>query len=113
MSPDALRSTALEIAGQLARGEYESVVNSCATSRLTSDDLRRAVHEYGRKLVSPPQDAYNNLDAVEVNGAATPTWSVRVPLWTEEEGRSDLTLELTISPQSAPPCVELDDLHVL
>jgi hypothetical protein len=71
------------------------------------------VRDYGRKLVSPPADAYNNLDAVQVKGAAVPTWSVRAPLWTEEQGRSDLTLELTIAVRLGAPSVELDELRVL
>ncbi len=103
----------MEVVDQLARGDYESLVGQSVKSRLTSDDLRTAIRDYGRKLVSPPADAYNNLDAVRVKGAAVPTWSVRAPLWTEEEGRSDLTLELTIAVASDAPSVELDDLHVL
>jgi len=97
---------------QLARGDYESLVGQFVKSRLTSDDLRTVIREYGRKLVSPPNDAYQNLDAVQVKGAAVPTWSVRAPLWTEE-GRSDLTLELTIAVGPGAPSIELDDLHVL
>jgi hypothetical protein len=113
MSLDVLKSTAREIVDQLAREDYESAVRRCITSRLTSDDLRTVIHDYGRKLVSPPADAYNNLDAVQVKGAAVPTWSVRAPLWTQEEGRSDLTLEVTIAMGPGAPSVELDDLQVL
>jgi hypothetical protein len=80
---------------------------------LTSDDLRTVIRDYGRKLVSPPANAYEDLDAVQVKGAGVPTWLVRAPLWTEEEGRSDLTLELTIAVGPVAPSVELDDLHVL
>jgi len=113
MSLDVVRSTAREMVNQLARGDYESLVGQSVKSRLTSDDLRAVIRDYGRKLVSPPSDAYKNLDAVQVKGAAVPTWSVRAPLWTEEEGRSDLTLELTIAVSPGAPTVELDDLHVL
>lgn len=35
-------------------------------------------------------------DIVEVRGAVPPTWSVVVPVYTREEGRSDLSVELTI-----------------
>jgi hypothetical protein len=98
---------------QVARGEYESLMARCAKSRLTIDDLRIAIRDYGCTLVSPPSDAYENLDAVQVSDAAVPTWSVRVPLWTSEEGRSDLTLELTIALGTARPSIEIDDLHVL
>lgn len=113
MSLDVVRSTAREMVDQLARGDYESLVEQSVKSRLTSDDLRTVIRDYGRKLVSPPGDAYKKLDAVQVKGAAVPTWSVRAPLWTEEEGRSDLTLELTIAVGPGAPSVELDDLLVL
>ena len=113
MSLDVLRSTVREMMDQLAREDYESAVKRCVKSRLTSDDLRTVIRDYGRKVVPPPLDAYGKLDAVQVRGAAVPTWSVRAPLWTEEEGRSDLTLELTIALGSGAPSIELDDLQVL
>jgi hypothetical protein len=36
-----------------------------------------------------------------------------VPLWTREEGRSDLTLSVTAIKQGDTYTVEVDDLHVL
>ena len=112
MSFDALRSTARRLVDLLTHEDYVLAVEYCAKSRLSSDDLRNVIREYGRKLAPPPLDAYNNLDAVQVKSAVVPTWSVRVPLWTKEEGRSDLTLELTIALDSGVQKVELDDLHV-
>ena len=112
MTNDVLTSTAWEMADQLARGDYESVIKRCAKSRLTCDDLRTVICQYGRKLLSPPAGVYNKLDLVKVKGAALPTSSVRVPLWTQEEGRSDLTLELTIAVRDGVALVELDDLRV-
>jgi hypothetical protein len=113
MSLETLRLTALEAVEWLVGEDYDSLVHWCAKSRLTAKDLRAVIREYGRKVVLPPIDAYQRLDAVQVKGVAVPTWSVRVPLWTEEEGRSDLTLELTIALGRDDPIVELDDLHVL
>ena len=113
MSLDVMIATAREMADQLACGDYDLLVERCVKSRLTSDDLRTVIREYGRKIVSPPADAYKDLDVVQVKGTVVPTWSVRAPLWTEEEGRSDLTLELTIAVGAGAPRVELDDLHVL
>jgi hypothetical protein len=112
MTIDVLTSTAWEIVDQLARGDCESVIGRCAKSRLTCDDLRTVIYQYGRKLISPPAGVYDELDLVKVKGAALPTWSVRVPLWTQEEGRSDMTLELTIEVRDGVPIVELVDLRV-
>jgi hypothetical protein len=113
MSLDVLKSAAREMVDRLVHEDYESAVKRCIKSRLTSDDLRTVIRDHGRRLMSPPEDAYNKLDAVQVKGAVVPTWSVRVPLWTEEEGRSDLTLELTIAVGSGVPSIEMDDLEVL
>jgi hypothetical protein len=112
MSLNVLRSATREIVDRLAEGDYERAIKRCDKSRLTKDDLRTVILDYRRTVVSPPTDAYE-LDAVEVKGAAVPTWSVSAPLWTAEEGRSDLTLELTISLGTGAPYIELDDLHVL
>jgi hypothetical protein len=113
MALDILRSTVREIVVQLAREDYESAIGRCVRSRLTGDDLRNVISDYGRRVVSPPVDAYDKLDAVLVSGTAVPTWSVRAPLWTKEEGRSDLTLELTIALGTDAPSIELDDLRAL
>ena len=85
------------IAIQLADGQYEAVVNGCRTSRVAPLDFERVINEYGHKLVAPPPDAYARLDKIAVRGTAYPTWSIRAPLWTSDEGRSDLTLELKIT----------------
>lgn len=113
MSLDLLKSTTREIVKQLASQDFDAVVCRCVNTRLTNEDLRTLIREYGRKLVLPPEHAYNNLDVVQVKGASEPTWSLRFPLWTEEEGCSDLTLELTIVLGSGIPRIQIDDLHVL
>jgi hypothetical protein len=113
MSVEVLRAIASEVAEQLVRGDFDRVVARCETSRLSSEDLASVIADYGKTLMPAPREAYDALDAVRVKGAAMPTWSVRIPLWTREEGRSDLTVELTIVLGEGTPRIELDDLHVL
>jgi hypothetical protein len=103
-----------DILAQLAAGDYFALEQRCGGIRLSAEDLATAVTAYGRHLVSPPKDLDLELDVAAIRNADPPAWSVAVPLHTREEGRSDLTLELTIV--AAPPSgfrVELDDLHVL
>lgn len=79
--------------------------------RYTADQIAESVREYGRSVVSPPADLQLNVVKVE---AAKNTWSVYVPVFTKEEGRSDLTLEVTLTETGKPLCdVEIDGLHVL
>lgn len=107
-----VQSVTAEIMELLASGQYDALVRKCATSRLSPGDLRGTIQSYGRRVVVPPQSAYRLLDAIQVRKASVPTWSVRMPLWTVEEGRSDLTIELTIAIADSKATVELDDLRV-
>jgi hypothetical protein len=113
MSTESLEPLVRALINRLANGEYDALLDQCSTSRLTADDIRQVIEDYGRTFVEPPPSVYNNLDAVAVRGAKQPTWSVRAPLWSKEEGRSDLTLEVTVIHDGDRWRVELDDLHVL
>jgi hypothetical protein len=54
-----------------------------------------------------------DADIVQVEGVSPPRYSVRYDLWTKEEGRSDLSIELTIQFEHYGLQVELDNIHVL
>jgi hypothetical protein len=40
-------------------------------------------------------------------------WPVIIPLWTEAEGRSDLSVEATVEDRVEGPVVEVRSIHVL
>lgn len=113
MSSELLEPVVRSVVNQLVSGEYADAVRGCSASRLTADDLLGAVRDHGRTLIEPPPDAYRDLDVVRVRDSSRPTWSVRAPLWSREEGLSDLTLDLTISRDGGRWDVEIVDLHVL
>jgi len=102
------------IVALLAEGRYEDVTQLCAGSRLSAEEMKTAVAMYGRTIVPLPQEAATLISSVRSRNAVDPTWSVVVPLFTREEGRSDLSLELTMT-ESKPGsvAVHVDDLHVL
>src|SRR6476620_3780830 len=109
----ALEDIVFDLLDEIALKRYDALVSRCAASRLSAGDIERVVIDYGRTVVRPPRADYTGLSTVRLSGASSPTWSVAAPLWTSEEGRSDLTLELTISLTEAGMDVQLDDLHVL
>ena len=62
----------------------------------------------------PPEKAFSDIDAISVPNADKPTWSVRFDLWTKEEGRSDLSVECTVSERGDGELeLEVDNIHVL
>ena len=102
-----------EVVALLARGEYTALERRTGGARLSATELREAVQAYGRRIVVPPLEATPPLDVVAVAGSRPPAWSVVVPVWTAEEGRSDLSLELTVREADGSYAVEVDDLHAL
>lgn len=52
------------------------------------------------------------IDAVRISGSNPPAWSVTASTYTEEEGLSDLSLELTLIKAGDDFRVEIDNLHV-
>lgn len=101
------------VVGLITRGEYDVVESLTRGRRLSAGSLREAVETYGRSLVPPPEGWTQVVDVVPVE--TTPgTYFVAAPLWTAEEGRSDLTLELHLS-EIAPGVYDTEvlDLHVL
>jgi len=105
--------TVRSVVDLLVAAKYEDIERATSETRLTAVDIARVIQEYGRVLIAPPDDAYEDLDVVQVQNVSPARWSVRMNLWTAEEGRSDLSLELTIVEGPDGHAIELDDIHVL
>lgn len=109
---NAIRRAVWELVHLLAAGAFEAVVAACSTSRLNADDVQGVIDDYGCRLVSPPEGAYTDLDVVRVTAATVPTWSVWAPIYTVEEGISDLTLQMTVVLSEGKVNIELNDIRV-
>ncbi len=96
----------------LAAGRYADIAADGRAGRLTEAELRTAVAAYGRTLVPLPSDSDRFVDIYEQKFHPDAV-ALDVPLWTLEEGRSDLTLSLTATKQGETYTVAVDDLHVL
>jgi hypothetical protein len=86
--------TAVQIAvGLLVKGELETLMRIDRAHRMTAEDVQRRIKEFGATLVMPPDSFWSTLDIVTTD-AVPPAYHVSVRMWTAEEGKSDLTLEL-------------------
>jgi len=109
-----MKAAVRQVVSMLVQGDYETLERLTNGVRLTAAEMAEGVREYGGSLILPPDDAFENLDVVEVDGVEPRAWSVNVYLWTAEEGRSDLTLELTLRESGKEIFdVEIDNIHVL
>jgi hypothetical protein len=110
-----IKMTVLNILKLLVNNEYESIEQFTNGIRLQAVDIKEAIDSYGRTLIMPPDTEYENLiDIIEISNSIPKKWSIRFDLWTREEGKSDLSLEMTlIESNNELMNVEFDDIHVL
>ena len=59
-----------QIVELLVAGEYAQVARVTRGERLDAASIERAIREYGRKLVMPPDTAFGQLDVVQVKTRA-------------------------------------------
>jgi len=96
----------------LVKGQFDQLERDGRSGRLSSHELKEALQAYGRTIITLPDEAFHLAEVYPVKGQHA-TWAVDVPLWTAEEGRSDLTLSLTVSDRQDGVQLEIDDLHTL
>ena len=97
----------------LVAAKYADLEKLTHGVRLTANEIAKAVTDYGRKLILPPHDGLRLMNVIEVKNTDPKRWSIVMPLWSKEEGRSDLTLEMTAIECASSFSIELDDIHVL
>lgn len=103
------------VLGLLVSGEYEVLEAMTKGRHLSADEMREAVETYGRTLVQPPEgELPPDVDVFGVEDEYPRRLAVVMPLMTKEEGRSDLSVELTLT-EVAPSLwlTEIDNIHVL
>jgi hypothetical protein len=97
----------------MADGDWDGLVrDGFAPGATTGEQVAHWVREYPGSLVPLPPEAWDVSEHGRVE-VEPETWWVMVPLWTAEEGRSDLSLEATIRERSGRILVEIENIHVL
>jgi len=111
MSTERVQAVAIQLAGLVSQRKFAQALGMCVASRLTAEDLDSVMTATGRSFL-PNQLSKTHFDIVAIEGRGSPTWSIWAPLWTEEEGRSDLQIEMTVTDSPSGVLIELDDLRV-
>ncbi|MGD9562998.1 MAG: hypothetical protein AB7F88_12635 [Pyrinomonadaceae bacterium] len=98
----------------LVEKKYSEIALITKNQRLTETQISEAISEYGRTLINPPSSFPESVDITPVIDSNPPRWSVDFPLWTLEEGESDLSIEMTCYDNGNDELeIELDGIHVL
>ena len=96
----------------LVAKDYLALERLSNAKHLGASSIEQAVSGYGRTLIMPPDDQ-SLPDIIAVDGQEISRWSVVVPLYSLEEGLSDLSLELSIEESEERKFqVEIENIHV-
>jgi hypothetical protein len=89
----------------------EEIIRRATRSRVSARELAASLSSYGRTLATPPGSDLG-IQAVEIAGASPQSWSIWAPVWTVEEGQSDLWVQVTATLGEVEVELELHDLRV-
>jgi hypothetical protein len=110
----AIETATRVVVDLLVRSQFETVEKLTRSRRLTAHQLQAAVDDYGRTLTAPGKGWWNLVEVTPIDAGDAAAFHVAAPLWTAEEGRSDLTLELRLQESETQVYeTEVLDLHVL
>lgn len=108
----AIQSALREVVELLVSQDYDRIEKLTGGSRLSANEIEQGIRDYGRTLVSPPLEAYELADVIQISNSAPPEYSIRFRLYTKEEGRSDLEIQATLKKQAGSMVIELDNILV-
>lgn len=95
----------------LACNDFKKISSNNWYGRLNKEDIEARILEYGRTLTSPPDSFMEKAYMYEYQDGSG--LKIDVPLWTTEEGMSDLTLSLELIHEGENEKLQMSDLHVL
>lgn len=109
--PERFRPSLSALIDMIAEDDVAAVRADPAIRVGTGDPLPWA-RDYPGAVISLPAEGWDLSDAVQVGGQPG-LWSVIIPLWTQTEGRSDLSLEAIPEDRPEGPVVKIGNIHVL
>jgi hypothetical protein len=100
-----------EIIYNISVNGYDTIKAKGQNGRVEINDLKRIIAEYGCTVIPLSDEAFSKSEVYYIKDKNR--LDVYIPLWTIEEGRSDLTLSLSCYRINETLKVEINDLRVL
>ena len=82
-----------EVSELVVNRQFDELERRSTSKRVHASDIERTIGEFNVTPIMPP-----NWEAVQGGPVpGTQAWAIDMPLWTVEEGRSDLEVQLWIT----------------
>ena len=102
----------VDLLGALGRSDFAAVQQMTGGVRFSADSLRATIKRFGKTPAEPPGNIASHFNTRPVPMTQEPTWSIGVPLWTKEEGRSEIEIRVRVVEAAAGVKVMLDAVRV-
>jgi hypothetical protein len=109
---ERIKKAVREVEIALVNGDYLSVSSSARKSRLSSEEIMKAIEDYGGKISLSSESTYNDIHPIEIKNSNPKAWAVDLDLWIDGK-LSDLTAQLTVATEDKGLVGLIDDIHVL
>jgi len=109
--PSAWRPILTSIVDAFARHDYRlanGISGVAPVSEETAAHIREYIKDYGATLVTLPQESWNTSVCIWMGDH----WDALIDLWTEEEGASDLVLQVQVMEMSGEYVVTVYMVYV-
>jgi hypothetical protein len=109
--PSAWRPALKQIVDAFARRDYrlaDGVGGVAPVSEKTATHVRNYIQQYGAKLVSLPRESWGTSVCIWMGDH----WDALIDLWTEEEGSSDLVLQVRVTEAGSEPLIAVYMVYV-
>ncbi|MFD2909218.1 hypothetical protein ACFSX9_10820 [Flavobacterium ardleyense] len=100
-----------ELVYNIANNKYNIIKEKGQNGRVNIDDLIDVIQQYDCTIVPLPEEAFSLAEVFQVKDEDI--LDVYLPLWTKEEGRSDLTISLSCLTKNGEKTIIIEDLGVL
>jgi hypothetical protein len=90
-----INETVNVIVRALSVGDVQSLVGKKLLNADEADGTLEVIHQYGRNLTDIPLEGWSLIDVYSINQQKE-VYDMDIPLWTAEEGRSDLMLQVHV-----------------
>jgi hypothetical protein len=111
LSLDLFKENIINLVNDLSDKSYKIIEYRKENGRVNINDLENTVKNYNKEIIPLPETAFDIAQIYKIKGEDR--IDIYLPLWTKEEGRSDLTLSLSCFVKNNIKIIEINDLEVL
>ncbi len=102
-----------EVETALMKRDYAGLSNKFRESRLSEEEIRSAIKNYGGTITRIPDEKLLKIPVIRISGTDPIKWAIDLDLWMDKKP-TDLTVSIILHENNDGNFIaSIDDIHVL